>query len=203
MTTIHANTAVRWSAAALAAMFSVGATPASAVEPVPGTEQYNLLKPHEDFIRFMQRPSASRDFDMYYGAGSSSCCNLNDGRANFEEAITDDEAIPYRIKITHTVSGLELDQPVWVDIPKKYVLTIEDAERICEPKREAAEAQGQKSTCISPTFNVLWAYDNSSYDQNAGIHRVEGKEYRPGEKVDHRDWRITTMYCYFPQPFAF
>ncbi len=192
MTTNHTSSAVRIGAAALAAMFAGLASPASAVEPAVGSEQYNLLKPHEDFVRYMKRP------DM-----GTSCCNLNDGRANFEEQITDNEDVPYRIKITHTVSGLELDQPVWVDIPRKYVLGIEDADRICEPKREAAEAQGRESTCISPTFNVLWAFDNSGIDRQTGKHRVGDRLYSEGEKVDHRDWRITTMYCYFPQPFAF
>lgn len=150
-------------------------TPAMAVQPEKGSEQYNLLQDYDEFIRYMKIEGAS-----------TSCCTLNDGRANFEEEQTDDPAYPYKIKITHMLDGRELDEPVWVKIPASKILSYDDAEAICGPKRDAAEAAGVESSCNVPPFNVFWAFYYATT--------------LPNGKADHNSFHVSSMYCYLPKP---
>ncbi|MCD8526452.1 MAG: hypothetical protein LRY76_08965 [Alphaproteobacteria bacterium] len=145
--------------------------------PQEGSEQYNMLKPHEDFIKNMR-----------------GCCTMLDGRGDLEEIINDGSdprfpanekysqaKYPYILLITHDLAGKELEEPTVVYVPKEKILNVKDARSICKPMR----LTDPNSTCIPPMFNVLWAYDNSdetSYQIGMDKHR------------------ITTLYCYYPRP---
>lgn len=140
-------------------------------------EQHNLLKPHEDFIMKMRN-----------------CCTLRDGRGNLEEVRNNGEdprfpadtthpenAFPYIVVITHDLTGRELNEPVAVYIPKDKVISAREAKDTCK----SARVLNPNSTCIPPSFNVLWAYDNS-LDGNVTKGTVP--------------YRVTNIYCYWPQP---
>lgn len=144
--------------------------------PPEGSEQYDMLKPNEDFIRFMR-------LSDYY-----SCCTLRDGRADLKEEFNKGanpnypaKDYPYIVTVTHDLTGKKLDEPTIVYIPKDKVLTLREARSICKP----IKLTHPDSSCDAPPFNVLWAYDNS-----------QEPDYKSG-KVKHR---MTSIFCYFPKP---
>ncbi|MCD8493882.1 MAG: hypothetical protein LRY39_00325 [Alphaproteobacteria bacterium] len=137
----------------------------------PGSEQYNLLKPHEDFIKKMRN-----------------CCSLRDGRANLEERINEGEnpdfppdRYPYIVIVTHDLRGDELKEPATIYIPRDRVITASEANATCKPQR----ILDPNSTCIPPSFNVLWMRDDSNYDG-----------YNPNSNLPYGYF----VYCYWPQP---
>lgn len=139
--------------------------------PKEGTEQYELLKPHADFVKHMRN-----------------CCTLRDGRGNLKEEINEGQnpdypkdRFPYIVTITQDLEGKTLETPTVVYIPRDKVITVSEAKAICKPMR----ILDKNSTCVPPTVNVIWAYDNS---QN------------PGYKAGTETHRITTLYCYYPRP---
>lgn len=139
-------------------------------------EQHEMLKPHEEFVRRMRN-----------------CCNLRDGRGNLEEIINDgqdprfpadpkfpQDKFPYIVIVTHELTGKSLEEPTVVYVPQDKVVSKREALETCKGDRLL---KGKDSTCKPPSFNVLWAYDNSMEETyRAGI----GKH------------RITTLYCYYP-----
>ncbi len=153
--------------------------------PEEGSEQSNLLAPHLDFINYL------------------SCCTTRDARGNFEEEITGDPAFPYRIWRTHTNDGLELSEPVPYDVPARLIKNASSFEAHCANVRARDEAAGKVSTCIAPTFNVFWAYDNIK-KQADGTFKGDGtKTYNEGDIVPVEEYRIVSEYCYWPQQNAF
>lgn len=123
-------------------------------------EEEDMIMPHFQF------------FDVMKNMRGGSCCHMKDGLANLEVEETDNPAFPYRVQMTHTRSGLRLEEPVWIQIPAEKVLTVEHAQRVCEPYAEAAEAHGIESTCEPPPFSAIWISDNTSYDPQTGMHRI-------------------------------
>ena len=140
--------------------------------PKPGEPQHNLLKPYEQFIMHMQMPDSG-----------SSCCNLLDGRGNLPERKSGEgnpadpgyfvnEEYPYRVLVTHHLNNTPLEGgPVWVKIPKGKVLTATFANAVCKP---FVDADPEKSTCITPPFNIIWMNPHN------------------------RD--SISVYCYWPKP---
>ncbi|MCD8493883.1 MAG: hypothetical protein LRY39_00330 [Alphaproteobacteria bacterium] len=138
--------------------------------------QHDLLKPNEDFIKKMP-----------------SCCTLRDGRGNLEEVINDgtdprfpadpdrpQAQFPYIVIITHDLNGQELSEPAVVYIPKSKVLSTSQANAACKSDR----ILNPESTCKPPTFNVLWAYDNSNSNAPTGERSAP--------------FHITNIWCYYP-----
>lgn len=66
------------SAVAGAVLSSFFAMSAQAEPPPVGSEQWNMLAPYKDFIVKMRKPD-----------GSSSCCDLADGRGDIKERYVD------------------------------------------------------------------------------------------------------------------
>lgn len=139
-------------------------------------EQYDMLKPHEEFIRRMRN-----------------CCTLRDGRANLEEIINDGsderfplnpryptEEFPYIVLVTHDLNGKQLDEPTVVYVPRDKIISKREALETCKSDRLL---KGRASTCVPMDKNVLWAYDNS--DETG---------YRNGTDKH----RIRTFFCYYP-----
>lgn len=147
----------------------------------------NILAPHFAFLQFM------------HNAQNGSCCHMKDGIVIGEDDIqyTDNPYTPMRVRLTHTQYGLELSEPVWVDIPASKVLTPEHAKEICEPYKEAAEAHGIQNTCEAPPFSVVWLYDYTSYNANSGEHNVNGKTYHDGDIVPVEEYKQSyiPIYC--------
>lgn len=130
--------------------------------PQPGSEQYDLIKPHEEFVKRMRN-----------------CCNLKDGRANLQERFNegeDKETHPYIVTITHALTGVKLDQPIEIKISRDQIISVAEAKATCKPDRIA----NKNSTCVPPSFNVLWAYDNSN------------------TKSLNEPFKITRVFCYYP-----
>ena len=170
------------------------ATQAHAFEPPEGSEQYELLMPHIDFITTMRRE----------GLGFS-CCSLRDGRGDMEQIETGDPEFPYILRLTHTlIHGYKLSEPVELKIPAKVIIDAQDTNKHCGPKRLKDEAQGKVSTCIAPDFNVIWAFDNvrsptykSGSDRDGATRIVD----QNGETVIVADtYALTNLYCYYPTP---
>lgn len=148
-------------------------------------DQYNLLAPHADFVKKTRQ-----------------CCSLRDGRGNVEEVRNNGEdprfpenpdypenRFPYIVIITHDLKGNELKEPAAVYIPRDKIITAREAKDTCKPERILNPA----STCVPPSFNVLWSRDESIYDE--GIYggynpSLGGNLY--GDSV--------FVYCYWPQP---
>ncbi len=164
--------------------------------PEPGSEQENLLAP---FAEFVQR---------------TPCCTSRDARMHFDEQYTNDPAHPIRIKVTHTVDGLQLSEPVWVDVPAEKIKTAEDILALCKPMVDAAEAQGKISTCVAPPDNVTFAFDNAkrTAEKDASGNVVLTNEYvvtladkttytlKKGDIMPAKDWRYINFVCYWPKP---
>ncbi|MCI5061109.1 MAG: hypothetical protein MRY79_08580 [Alphaproteobacteria bacterium] len=159
--------------------------------PKPGTERYELLKPHEEFIKRMTRN------DVEY----ASCCNLEDAQPDLEEIINTPEEnpnynpnypqdrYPYIVIVTHDLNGKELPSPQKVHIPADKVLTVDRAQEILDSIINLDPTKDPEinpdSKFLAPSFNVLWAYDNSS---------------RYGTEQTQEPWKITNLFCYYPDP---
>lgn len=141
--------------------------------PQLGTERYDLLQDHVDFIKKMRLKNKSVH-----------CCNLEDAQPNLKEEINqgaDKEEFPYIVTITHDLNGKKLPEPQKIKIPKDRILSVERANEVCDPIMDL----NPNSTCEAPPYNILWAFDNSKLSN-----------YRSGKTP----WSITTIYCYFPKP---
>ncbi len=154
--------------------------------PEAGSEQAELLAPYIDFINNM------------------GCCSDRDGRAMVEEIPQpENEKFPYVVMRHETVDGLRLSEPFAISVPFTTVRDLEDYERSCRNTIERAEAAGEDHTCTPPPYNVIWAYDNIRYDENKKLYintDDRTKTYEPDDVIPVEDYRITSLYCYFPQP---
>lgn len=159
-----------FSAGLLSAFVGVAAmsgTPKAHTPPPPGSEQDELLAPHKDFVIQMRN-----------------CCNLRDGRGNVAQRHNegdDKAAFPYIVTITQDLAGKPLKEPFELKIPKGAVVDLAEARAKCKAHRLV----NPDSTCIPPSFSVLWAFDNS-----------DTEPYQTGEQP----FRITTLYCFYPAP---
>lgn len=172
---------------ASAQMRGTGTVSLSNQRPAAGSEQAELLAPHMDFINKM------------------GCCTDRDGRAMLEEIDQSDTnpSVPYVVMRRETVDGLQLSEPVAIPIPASKVRDLEDYESRCASTIARAEASGTEHTCTPPPYNVIWAYDNIRYDSSRGVYTNTDdrtKEYEPGSVIPAEDYRVTNLYCYFPEP---
>lgn len=164
-------------AAAIGATAMVAAPDtAQALSPPPkGSEQWNLLAPYKDFIVNMRR------------ASGGSCCDMGDGRGNFEEHVetrynADGEVYNhYKVTLDPEAFGLPSGPEITIDIPRDAVLMSDHAEKVCEPVRDRAFQQGKEHTCYRPIFNVVWA-----------VPTTQGGGYDNTGKGWH-------VYCYIPR----
>lgn len=155
--------------------------------PAPGSEEYNLLTPYEDFIRNAGRKSGTW------------CCTMKDGQSRFEVEETGNPETPYRVTLTETFDGARLSEPFHHYIKADSVVDASDGEQDCEAIRERDEAAGKVSTCIAPPMPIIWAYDNVK-GQADGTFRVNGETYGPNEVIPVEDYKITRSFCfYYPQ----
>jgi len=146
----------------ISASLLTGVTAALAVSaPPPGSEQFNMLEPHKDFINNMRRMN-----------GGGSCCNLSDGRGNFEEIVeTRYDAAGnaynhYKVVVDPVAFGLT-GEKITLDIPRDAILSSEHASQVCE---SVIARDPLTHTCTRPQFNVIWAVPSSSGNTGQGWH---------------------------------
>ena len=148
-------------------------------------------------------------FEHAVSNSGHSCCGMKDGVIVKPDDVvkTNDQAKPYRVRLTHTVSGLRLQEPVWLEITSGQVLSGETVNKICDTYNEKAEAEGIDSICDAPSVNVVFINDGTSFDPKTRKHKVNGKLYNPGRVISAEEYGKTgsdiTKYCFFPPQNTF
>lgn len=145
-------------------------------------------------------------FEYAKKAAGGSCCGFKDAMivdpADVQE--TDDPAKPYRILIRRTSSGLQLEEPYWIEMDASMILDQSQSAKICETYNDAAEAQNIDAFCSVPPFPVVFLNDGSSYSTTTGMHSVNGKKYSPGHVITTEQRKASpTRYCFNPAPEGF
>lgn len=146
-------------------------------------------------------------FEYATKAAGGSCCGFGDAMivdpADVVE--TEDPAKPYKILIRRTSSGLQLQEPYWIDVPADILIDQAQSAKICETYNDAAEAQNIDAFCSVPPFDVMFLRDYTSYNPNTGMHRV-GQQYYPSGHVlipEENTFGTPTRYCFQPAPQGF
>jgi hypothetical protein len=145
--------------------------PARAKAPPPvGSKQWNILAPYVNFIIYMTTPEGY------------SCCDLGDGRGDFEEFVEvryDNKGIPYNhYAVTLTPADFQYaGPPLRIDIPDHVVLSGKHARQVCEDIVRI----DPDGTCYRPPFNVIWAQPSGE----------------AGNDNTGKGWYV---HCYIPRP---
>lgn len=202
---------------ALAALTALTPAPALAKDMLPDETQRaeaiaegydeNILQDYWPYFEYAQKENGG------------SCCGFKDAMvvdpADVEE--TGDPEKPYRVLIRRSSSGLQLEEPYWLEIVAEKVLDSKQSAKICETYNDAAEAQNIDAFCSVPPFDVVFLNDFTRYDTKTKMHSVVQysqmstfgnygvtKYYPSGHVLTPEEAsRSVAEYCFQPAPQGF